>query len=202
MFSTKSINNQKNEIMNIMNLFKQNKNQSNDSEARELYTRLNSDMYKSGSWRTEDNGEDMAVVSQVICQYWKPRFLIDHRTKCAYEFMDASETLCAVTTEDIDWDSLKCLSENGIRRAQRLDFHFPSFVRKYENGVAQVSWQLNPDGMYYMDEDGYGMTDDDEEEIYGFVDRQGKVVVKFCYINENWDKLKAMRKEAETVVNK
>lgn len=202
MFSTKSINNQKNEIMSIMNLFKQNKNQSNDSEARELYTRLNSDMYKSGSWRTEDNGEDMAVVSQVVCQYWKPRFLIDHRTKCAYEFMDASEALCTVTTEDIDWDSLKCLSENSIRRAKELDFHFPSFVRKYENGVAQVSWQLNPDGMYYMDEDGYGMTDDDEEEIYGFVDRKGKVVVKFCYINENWDKLKAMRKEAETVVNK
>lgn len=49
--------------MNIMNLFKQNKNQSNDSEARQLYTRLNSDMYKSGSWRTEDNGEEKVSES-------------------------------------------------------------------------------------------------------------------------------------------
>ena len=54
--------------MNIMNIFKANKNQSIDSTTRELYTKLNSEMYKSGSWRTEDNGEDMAVVSQVICQ--------------------------------------------------------------------------------------------------------------------------------------
>lgn len=61
----------------IMNLFKGNKNQNANSEARELYDRLNTDTYKSGSWRTEDNGEDMGVVSQVIMQYWKPRFLMD-----------------------------------------------------------------------------------------------------------------------------
>lgn len=159
-------------------------------------------MYKSGSWRTEDNGEDMAVVSQVICQYWKPRFLIDHRAKCAYEFMNGSETLCTVKQDDIDWESLKGIPEDAISRARSLDFHFPSFVRKYENGVAQVSWQLNPDGMYYMDEDGYGMTDDDEVEIYGFIDRKGNVVVKFKNINEDWNLLKAMRKEAESIINK
>ena len=188
--------------MNIMNFFKAKKNQGNDSAARELYTRLNTEMYKSGSWRAEDNGEDMAVVSQVICQYWKPRFLIDHRAKCAYEFMDSSETLCTVKQDDIDWESLKGISEDVISRAHSLDFHFPSFVRKYENGVAQVSWQLNPDGMYYMDEDGFGMTDDDEVEIYGFIDRKGKVVVKFKHINENWNLLEAMRKEAESIINK
>lgn len=51
--------------MNIMNFFKANKNQGNDSAAQDLYTKLNTEMYKSGSWRTEDNGEDMAIVSQV-----------------------------------------------------------------------------------------------------------------------------------------
>lgn len=193
---------QKLHIMNIMNLFKRNKNQHSDSGARELYARLNSDNYKTGSWMTEDNGEGMSVVSQVICKYWKPRFLIDNVTKCAYEFMDSSETLCTVNQDDIDWESLKGISEDVISRARSLDFHFPSFVRKYENGVAQVSWQLNPDGMYYMDEDGYGMTDDDEVEIYGFIDRKGNVIVKFKNINEDWNMLKAMRKEAESIINK
>lgn len=188
--------------MNIMNFFKANKNQSNDSAAQDLYARLNTEMYKSGSWRTEDNGEDMAIVSQVICQYWKPRFIIDHRAKCAYEFMDGSETLRIVKQDDIDWESLEGIPEDAISRARSLDFHFPSFVRKYENGVAQVSWQLNPDGMYYMDEDGYGMTDDDEVEIYGFIDRKGNVIVKFKNINEDWNMLKAMRKEAESIINK
>jgi len=183
--------------MNIMNIFKANANRTNDSSARELYSKLNTEMYKSHPWQTEGLGENMSVVKEVIMQYWKPRFLMDHHTKCAYEFMDKSETLCTVTQEDIDWESLKNVSEDAVGRARALDFHYPSFIRKFENGVAEVTWQLNPDGMYFMDDDGFGMTDDYEVEIYGFIDRKGKVVVKFKNINKKWNKLKAMRKEAE-----
>lgn len=183
--------------MNFMNIFNCSGSLANGPVARKLYARLDTDMYKSGSWQTESNGEDMAVVSQLIMRYWKPRFLMDHRTQCAYEFMDSSETLCTVTQDDIDWDSLKNVSDESIGRAIALDFHYPSFIHKYENGVAQVSWQLNPDGMYFRDEDGYGMTDDDEVEIYGFIDRKGRVVVKFKNINEDWNLLRSMRKEAE-----
>lgn len=186
--------------MNIMNIFKPNTNYTDDFGARELYKKLNTEMYKSRPWQTEDKGEDMSVVSEVIMQYWKPRFLMDRRTECAYEFMDRSETLCTVTQEDIDWESLKTVPEESIARARILDFHYPSFIRKFENGVAEVSWQLNPDGRYFMDDDGYGMTNDYEVEIYGFIDRKGKVVVKFKNINENWNMLKAMRKEAEARV--
>ena len=56
--------------------------------------------------------------------------------------------------------------------------------------------------MYYMDEDGYGKTDDDEVEIYGFIDRKGNVIVKFKNIHEDWNLLRAMRKEAESIINK
>jgi hypothetical protein len=55
--------------------------------------------------------------------------------------------------------------------------------------VAEVSWQINPDGRYYMDEDGYGMTDDEEITIYGFIDQKAKVVVKFRNINECYGEL-------------
>ena len=48
-----------------------------------------------------------------------------------------------------------------------------------KNGVAEVEWQLNPDAMYYRDEDGFGMTDDEEIKFYGAIDRKGKVVKKF-----------------------
>lgn len=33
--------------------------------------------------------------------------------------------------------------------------------------------------MYYRDEDGFGMTDDEEIKLYGAIDRKGKVVKKF-----------------------
>ena len=63
-----------------------------------------------------------------------------------------------------------------------------------------MSWQLNHDGRYYMDEDGFGMTDDEEIEIYGFIDQNAKVVVKFRNINEHYSELDKMRKEAEEIV--
>ena len=41
--------------------------------------------------------------------------------------------------------------------------------------MAEVSWQLNPDGRYYMDEDGYGMTNEKEITIFGFIDRNAEM---------------------------
>ena len=52
-----------------------------------------------------------------------------------------------------------------------------------------------------MDDDGFGMTADDEIEIYGFIDTEGKVIVKFQKINDYRD-LERLRKEAEEIVNR
>ncbi|MBQ0058002.1 MAG: hypothetical protein KBT20_10145 [Bacteroidales bacterium] len=186
--------------MNIMNIFKKGKSKS-DAKAQALYAQLMSPAYQV-IYQQSDLDEGMGIAEEVICQYCKPRFLLDHNVKCAYEFMTNREDLTTVTVNDIDWDSLKGLPEESIARAHRLDAHFPTRIRNFENSVAQVSWQLNPDGMYYMDEDGYGMTGDEEVEIYGFIDRKGKVVVKFKHINKDWNLLKAMRKEAESIINK
>lgn len=79
-----------------------------------------------------------------------------------------------------------------------MSFHFPSFIREFRNGVEQVDWQLNPDGRYYMDDDGYGMTPDVEINIHGFIDRNGHVLVKFRYVSDNKE-LEVMRKEAEQI---
>ena len=169
------------------------------SLAERLYDQLNTETFKNHPYETSDLGEDMSVVNEVIDQYWKPRYLLDHRERRAYEFMNRQERLVTVTTNDIDWDSLSELSDDDKRWTRELNFHFPSFVRGYENGTAEVDWQLNPDGMYYMDEDGYGMTDDQEVSIYGFIDRTGKVLVKFRSI-QNYKELDKMRKEAEAKV--
>lgn len=176
-----------------------NKLMGREGGAEKLYKELNTESYQSYPFETEDLHEGMAVVNEVLGEYWKPRFLLDHRALRAYEFMSKDETLLTVTRDDVDWHSLENINdENVIERARQLDFHFPSFVLKFENGVAEVRWQLNPDGMYYMDEDGYGMTDDEEVDIYGFIDRTGRVLVKFRYIDDDDDDvLDEMRAEAE-----
>lgn len=170
-----------------------------ESEAEKLYKELNTAKYQNRPFKTEDLDEDMSIVNEVIWEYWKPRYLMDHRTKCAYEFMNREQCLVTVKLDDIDWDSFTNVDKDAVRRAKELDFHFPSFVLKYQNDVAQVRWQLNPDGMYYMDEDGYGMTDDVEVNIYGFIDRKGKVLSKFRYIRKD-EELKEMRFEAEQII--
>ena len=81
-----------------------------------------------------------------------------------------------------------------------MSAQFPTFIRGFRNGVAEVSWQLNPDGRYYMDDDGFGMTNDEEITIYGFIDQNANVVVKFRNINKRYGELDKMRKEAEEKV--
>jgi len=166
---------------------------------KKLYLLLNTERYRSGQYKTEDLGEGMAVIYQVIWGWWKPRFVLNHNDKTAFEFMDSHERLVTVTTDDIDFESLKDLPEDVVEVAQCLSIHFPTFIRGYCNGVAQVDWQLNPDGRYYQDDDGYGMTDDEEIEIYGFIDTEGNVLVKFRAIKDSRE-LETMRKEAEEKV--
>lgn len=164
--------------MKLFDVFKKRNAPTTKEPARKLYDKLMSPEYQL-IYNFEDYGENMTIAKEVILQYWKPRFLLDHNTKCAYEFMTGGEVLCKVTDDDIDWESLKGLSEECLRRVHSRDAHFPTLVRTFHDGIAEVSWQVNPDGMYYMDEDGYGMTPDEEVELIGSIDRQGNVVKKF-----------------------
>ena len=164
-----------------------------------LYALLQTDTYKTDLYQTWDLGEGMAVLHKSMMGWYKPRFLLNHNKKTAIEFMDSDERLVTVTENDIDWTSLKKLPEDAVFVAQCLSFHFPSFIRGFKNGVARVDWQLNPDGRYYMDDDGFGMTADEEIEIYGFIDTKGKVLVKFKAIKDRKE-LESMREEAEEKV--
>ena len=172
----------------------------NESPEEKLYKELYAEKYTKQPFDYDDLGEGMGVIGETMCGWWKHRYLINHNTKCAYEFMDKDQILCTVTEDDIDWESLKDLPKDAQEEARALSFHFPSFIRSFKNGVAKVSWQLNPDGRYFMDEDGYGMTDDEEIEIYGFIDQKAKVVVKFRNINEDYGELDTMREVAEEIV--
>lgn len=161
----------------------------------ELYKTLSAEEYTQYPYEKETLGEDMCVINQVVCGYWKPRYLIDESNKTAVEFLSEGMTLKTVSTDDIDWESLNGLPQYAINRAKGLSAAYTTFIHKYKDGVAEVSWQLNPEGRYYMDEDGYGMTDDEEVAIYGFIDRVGRPLVKLRDIYDI-NELDEMEKEA------
>ena len=166
---------------------------------KNMYEILNNLIYSTYPWEKKDIGEGMSIINQVIGDYWKTRFFLNDSIKCAYEFMDYEEFSKIVTKDDINWDSLEGLCDKAIEIAEARSFHYPSFINDFENGAAKVSWELNPDGMYFMDDDGFGMTNDKEIKIYGFIDKKGKVLVKFQAI-KNYDDLKTMRAMAEKIV--
>lgn len=158
----------------------------------ELYIGLSDPKYESRPYERKPLDEGMSLINQLIGGYWKPRFLLDDDARTAVEFMNESEILCTVTPADIELDEIP-----GAERklAQRLDFHYPSHICRFKDNVAEVRWQLCPDGMYYMDDDGFGMSDDEEYNIYGFIDRSGRVLVKFRPISDSSETV-SMREEA------
>lgn len=52
----------------------------------------------------------------------------------------------------------------------------------YDGNIIMI-WQVQPDGMYWRDEDGYGMTPDEEIRLYSFIDRNGRFTAPFKIYN-------------------
>ena len=160
-----------------------------------LYQKLQSALYKYGSYKKEDLGERMILVEELKGGYWKPRYLIDNAAETACEFMDSDYCLLTVTADDIAWETIDDLPEKVKERAGVLNAYFPTIIRGYHDGVAEVKWQINPDGRYYMDSDGYGETDDKEVALYSYIDRKGKPLIKFRMVKDS-SELKEMILEA------
>ena len=116
-----------------------------------------------------------------------------------------NEQLAIVDAEHIDWDSMKNLPEDALSTLTCYSFKYPSFIRHFHNGIAEVQWQLIPDGRYWMDDDGYGMTGDIELNIYGFIDQEANIISKFHYYTDkelDAHILDKVRRSAEETISK
>lgn len=79
--------------------------------------------------------------------------------------------------DDIDWDDVGQLENNGD--AYRLQASYYFGIGNYKDGLARVDWMLYPDGRYFADEYGFGMEDNDEDNVHAYIDTECRVVVKF-----------------------
>ena len=178
-------------------------NASGKSFDEKLYIVLSYMDFTRNGYRVCELGEGISIIEQVIWGWWKQRYLIDNNNCRAYEIMDGNMDFVNFTTDDVDWVSIKQLPEKAKMWAQEMSAQFPTFIRGFCKGIAEVSWQLNPDGRYYMDDDGFGMTSDKEITVYGYIDSEMNVLVKFQYIGEDWNRLDKMRQEAvNTLIKK
>ncbi len=172
------------------------------TEAQKLYIELSKPEYRKRPYHYVDKQENMSLIEGLVGRWWKPIYLVNHEAKCAYEIMDWHEVMHFVRHEDIVWESLTGLEPKAIKRAEARSAHFPTSLNQFENGIAQIDWQINPDGMYYMDSDGYGITDDDEITITGFINKRCQVIAPFRYLRDRLVEVPQLRATAEKSASK
>lgn len=150
-----------------------------EEQAKELYRKL-----MAGEVDFEPHieclGERMSKVQRGTWDgYMETKYIINRKTLCAYEIVDKSGKLAMLTKGDVDWESLKNVPEEARRIAEGLSSDYSVKIGRFHKGAAWVEWQINPDGQYYMDDDGFGMTNDVEVNLYGQINTKGEVVRKF-----------------------
>lgn len=110
-----------------------------------------------------------------------------------------------VDDEDIDHDAIFKLCENGIGNARAKAIRYAGINRwdGFKDGLCAISWMLYPDGRYFADSDGFGMEDNNEEEVYAIIDTNLDIVEPFRPIKDVANYLKELRnKKRETLTNK
>ena len=108
-----------------------------------------------------------------------------------------------VDDNDIDYDAIAKECENGIGNAQAKAIRYAGLNRwdGFKDGLCAISWMLYPDGRYFADEDGFGMEDNDEEEVYAIIDTDLNIVNPFRPIKDVAAYLKEIRKnKRESVI--
>lgn len=60
---------------------------------------------------------------------------------------------------------------------------FRTDFERWDEYIAMI-WQVQPDGRYWADEDGYGMTPDEEIRLYSLIDAEGRFIQPFSLYDE------------------
>lgn len=81
--------------------------------------------------------------------------------------------------------------------SRRLPQYGNPIVNEFRNGTALVSWTLRPDGRYFGDESGFGGTDDEEENMYAYIDKHGKIIIPFQWMPSYMEAERMLRLKAE-----
>lgn len=150
----------------------------------EYYEELLKPKYNQEPYTKCSLNEDMTAVHVHMMFATNPCYIMDHAAKRAYVFIDEHYQLQTVTHDDIVWDSLQGLGVEVVKRARGLHVFYPFSIGSFCEGVAMVTWQLQRDGGYY--DNGYACSyrGDKEINIYGFIDKQCRVVIPFQFVKD------------------
>lgn len=82
-----------------------------------------------------------------------------------------------LTEADIEPSALRLIKQQCPYLAFKARYRF--WVFPFTGSKAAVEWTVRPDGSYYADSDGFGMTDDKEITLHGFINTKGRPIGQF-----------------------
>lgn len=91
-----------------------------------------------------------------------------------------------LTEADIEPSALRLIKQECPYFAFEARYRF--WVFPFTGSKAAVEWTVSPDGSYYADDDGFGMTDDEEITLHGFIDTDGRPIGKFRLYKNKYNK--------------
>ena len=88
-----------------------------------------------------------------------------------------------LTEADIEPSALRLIKQQCPYLAFKARYRF--WVFPFTGSKAAVEWTVRPDGSYYADSDGFGMTDDKEITLHGFINTKGRPIGQFRLYKRN-----------------
>lgn len=144
--------------------------------SKELYKKLSADFGIEKNYNFSDLGENMMQARE---RDTRRIYLINKTDKEAWELVGLTGCFEYWSAAAVEICTAFDLPTRAQRNAISTMANYYFGVNPFKDGVAYVQWTLQPDGRYYADSDGYGMTDDDEINMYAFIDKKAHILVPF-----------------------
>lgn len=142
-------------------------------------------------------GEGMAMFGTS----WGPLYIVNLETGEVKQLIDENKHVVGFTEEDFDFAKLKKIEHRRCLDNMIVDYGGLHRYSDYRNGVCCIYWMLYPDGQYFADDGGFGMEDNDEEDIYCFIDKHFNVLVPFQPMTDKERRHYELEAQMRCVVN-
>lgn len=146
------------------------------NDSKKLYKTLSADFKAGKNYYFSDLGEDMMQGRE---RGTRRIFLVNRTEREAWELVGPTGCFEHWTAAAVEICTAFDLPVRAQRNAISTMAKYYFGINPFKDGVAYVQWTLQPDGRYYADSDGFGMTDDDEINVYAFIDKKAHILVPF-----------------------
>lgn len=145
-------------------------------DPKQLYRKLSRDFDTERYYSFANRGESMILARE---DDGKRIWLLNTEREEARELVGVTGLLSQWHVGAVEISAVFDLPAQVRHIALCVQVPYYFGVEEFENGVAMVKWTLRPDGRFFADSDGFGMDDDEEVNLFAYIDREAHIIVPF-----------------------